>query len=118
MSSRVIGIIIVALAVIAGCIYWVGSQQKPVVQPAPQVSLTPEVPSLDVELNNRFIERFIVEDKEIQAALRGETLLSEATQEAKADEWEKTNKDILFEQMAPWVYVNYRKINEIRSGRF
>jgi len=77
-----------------------------------------QVQTLDVEMNNRFIERFIAEDEEIQAALRGETLISESTGVVQADPWAKSNADILFELMAPWIYVNYQELNGVSSGRF
>jgi hypothetical protein len=118
MSLRLIGLVVLIVLVAVGG--WMLAQESEApIQPAPEVVLAPSVPTLDVEINNRFIERFIVEDEEIQAALRGETLIQDATGDGgEGDLWTKTNEDVLFEQMAPWVYINYRKINDERSGQF
>ena len=118
MSMRLIGVAAVILLLAVGGFLLYPKMEDQAVQPVREIVLTPEAPRLDVDINNTFVERFIAEDAEIQAALRGETIVREASAVAVDDPWAKSNADILYEQMAPWVYVGYQEINDIQSGRF
>jgi hypothetical protein len=118
MSVRLIGVAVAVILLAVGGVLLYPKPQDRAVQPVREIVLTPEAPRLDVDVNNKFIERFIAEDKEIQAALRGETIVRDASEAAAGDPWAKTNSDILYEQMAPWVYVGFQEINDVQSGRF
>lgn len=117
MSIRALLVLAVIVAVVGGVWLFSGGEETPI-RPAPVVALVPEVPSLDVELSNQFIERFINEDDDIQAALRGEVIVEAATGEAVGDPDRKSNEDVLFEMMAPWVYIRYQMVDGVKGGQF
>ena len=119
MLVRAILLLAVVLAVVGG-VWLVSVREEAPVQPAPEVVLLPEVPSLDIELNNQLIDKFINEDEDIQAALKGDMLVEAATGTAPGlpGSEVKTNEDILFEMMAPWVYIRYQMVDGVKSGQF
>lgn len=104
-----------AAAVAVG--FYVLRQDTKVVE-VPEIAITPQPAPLDAEISDRLVARLISEDEDIQSALTGAIPLPATTEVAVATEEKRTDKDILFELMANWVYVKYRKVNQLEEAQF
>ncbi|NUN96829.1 MAG: hypothetical protein HUU16_11705 [Candidatus Omnitrophica bacterium] len=121
MVFRVVGVAL-AIAVVVGVLVLVGGPfgGDKEVERFPEVALVPQPQPMDVEINDRLIERFIAEDRGLRAALEGGPAVSSSTGEAQeeASAPPKSEKEIIFELLAPWVYVKHRRINGIEEATF
>jgi len=110
-----IGLVIALAAILT--VYFL--RQDTTIEGVPEVAISPQPPPLDTEFSERLMARLIAEDPDIQSALSGASpVVSTATEEAEATKERRSDKDILFELMAYWNYVKYRKVNRIEEAQF
>lgn len=119
MSGKWLGLVAGVAVIVGGSILFLLSQSgKSNLETVPAVALVPEPAPLDAEFSDRLIERFIVEDEGIQNALKGGPPPSATAEVTASTQTAKSSQDILFELMAPWVYVKYRRVNQIEEAQF
>ncbi len=93
-------------------------RQDHTIESVPGITISPEPAPLDTEISDRLVSRFIAEDPAIQAALSGTVNVPAVTETVTAAEEVRSDKDILFELMANWNYVKYRKVNQLEEAQF
>ncbi len=119
MSAKWIGLVSGVILVVGGSLFFLMPRSsRGNLENVPAITLVPEPAPLDAEISNRLIERFIAEDEGIQTALKGGPPPSATAEVSAATRTAKSDKDLLFELMSPWVYVKYRKINQIEEAQF
>jgi hypothetical protein len=93
--------------------------QNTTIQGVPEIAISPEPPPLDTEISDRLVARFIAEDPAIQSALTSTIPVVSATAEvASASKERRSDEDILFELMANWNYVKYRRASQLEEAQF
>jgi hypothetical protein len=120
MSIRGLGAIFTVAAIGLVAFLFLSNSQQADIHPLPAITLVPEPAAPDLEISEKFIDRLIAEDPGIQAALQAPPAVNPATGEVQVGEVKppKSNQDILFELMANWVYVKYRKVNQAEQAQF
>ena len=93
-------------------------RQDNTIESVPGITISPEPAPLDTEISDRLVARFIAEDPAIQSALSGTVTVPAMTETVTAAEEIRSDKDILFELMANWNYVKYRKVNQLEEAQF
>ncbi len=109
-----IGLMIAVVAIVA----YQFLRPETTIESVTEISITPEPAPMDADINERLVARFIAEDPSIQSALTGVIPVSATTEVAAATEPPRSDKDILFELMANWNYVKYRKANQLEEAQF
>ena len=117
MSLRILGILVLLALLIVLGIFLFPSKNAGELQRATSSQITLAPPGVDDEISERLVERFIAEDEDIQKALKADApaILSATAEQAVL---KKSKEDILYELMAPWVYIQVTKINRVTEGRF
>lgn len=120
MSFRFVGLIVVVLLVVGGVAFLTLNPAEAPLDSAPAITLAPEPAPPDVDLSDKFIERLIAEDEGIKAALEGGLPAGAAANEEEAESAKppKSDSDVLYELMAPWVYIKHRQANELSQAQF
>jgi hypothetical protein len=119
MSLRFVAAVLGLVLIVAGSVFYtVSGKQSGTVQPVPQVVLSPEPAPPDNEITEKILGRFIAEDPGIQAALQAAPPASASFESVASHEEPQSEKDILFELMAPYVYINYRTVNHVEQAQF